>query len=137
MSLIHWKPEFELGLAPMDDTHREFIDRLDRLDQCPDADFLSELDAFIEHTRHHFEQEWDWMRGSMFPPLNCHHSEHDNVLDLMLQVRADVARGDIPLGRTLVKELLPWFENHAATMDTALASWIGQTGYPAEARKVA
>ena len=129
MSLAPWKPEYELGLAPMDETHREFIDWLNRLDAAPDEEFLTGLDTFIEHTQHHFDQEDRWMRGSMFPPVECHGGMHAEILKIARFVREQVSKGNLKMGRQLVKELVPWFDDHAATMDSALASWINQTEY--------
>ena len=113
----------------MDDTHREFIDWLNRLDASPDDTFLDGLDQFLTHTQAHFDQEDRWMRGSMFPPVECHGGMHVEILKIAHFVREQVSKGNMKMGRQLVKELVPWFDDHAATMDSALASWIKQTEY--------
>lgn len=129
MSLAPWKTEYELGLAPMDATHREFIDWLNRLHDMPDDALLVGLDEFLLHTQAHFDQEDRWMRGAMFPPLECHGGMHAEILKIARFVREHVSKGNYKMGRQLVEELAPWFDDHAATMDAALASWIKQTGY--------
>jgi len=43
------------------------------------------------------------------------------VLELMREVRRRVAEGDQAVGQRLAAELGPWFEHHAATMDTIVA----------------
>ncbi|HEY6897481.1 MAG TPA: hemerythrin domain-containing protein [Rhodocyclaceae bacterium] len=134
MTFAPWKTEYELKHATMDDTHREFIDWLNRLDSTPDEGFAAALDEFIAHTIEHFEQENRWMRDSAFPPVNCHKGEHDEVLEVVRNVRAKVGTGDMDIGRRLVQELLPWFENHAGNMDAALAMWINGIGFDTSAK---
>lgn len=133
MPALVWSSEFELGLDPMDDTHREFVDLVNRVTELDDAQIGSGLDQLIEHTIEHFAQEDRWMRESGFPPTHCHQSEHDRVLEVMRDVRGHVERGDLALGRNLIRELPAWFENHAATMDAALAWYVSTTGYRATA----
>ena len=108
----------------MDDTHREFIARLNALHTSSDDDFVELLDAFIGHTVEHFEQEQRWMTEINFPPAHCHTHEHEGVLGIMRDVRKMVAEGKREVGRVLTRELAPWFENHAATMDATLAFFL-------------
>ncbi len=132
MSEVQWKPEYELGVVTMDDTHREFIDLLNRLADCPPAEALERFDALLDHTVAHFWQEDVWMDKSDFPPLYCHRGEHERVLDVLREVRRLIAAGDDGIVVTLLRELPLWFDNHAATMDAALAGHIERTGFAAE-----
>lgn len=132
MSLNSWNDAKAVGLAPMDDIHHEFVDLLAELVAAEDAHFLDRLDALAEHTVLHFAQESVWMAESEFPPVHCHEDEHKKVLQVVGDVRERVAGGDIALGRTLARELMPWFDNHAATMDAALSGHIKLVGYDAE-----
>ncbi|MCK9283706.1 MAG: cation-binding hemerythrin HHE [Rhodocyclaceae bacterium] len=129
MPLVTWKAEYELGLPRMDDTHREFIDELNRLDATPNEEFLAGLDRLIEHTVAHFEQENRWIEASGIEEAPCHQDMHDEILGIARYVRGKVADGDFAIGRKLIAELVPWFDIHAATMDAALAKWIGETGF--------
>lgn len=132
MNDIAWRDSQAVGLAPMDDIHHEFVDLLAELARADDGTFLHKLDALAEHTLLHFAQEMIWMVESEFPPVNCHDDEHKKVLQVVNDVRQRVASGDVALGRVLARELLPWFDNHAATMDSALSGHIKMTGYEAE-----
>lgn len=133
MSLLEWKPDFALGLAPMDATHREFVALLNELHAAGDAELPAKLARFLAHTIAHFERENEWMRRSGFPPLGCHMGEHERVLELMIKVLAMVKAGHTVAGRVLIAELPAWFENHTATMDYTLAYFIEQTGFDATA----
>lgn len=128
MARLDWHDELELGVAPMDATHREFVDLLGAFADAPDANQLTALDRLIDHTVAHFGQEDRWMDLSGFVPP-CHRGEHGKVLEVMRQVRDRVATGDSAIGRTLALELGRWFEHHAATMDTILVSHMVEVGF--------
>jgi len=59
--------------------------------------------------------------GSEMCIRDSHIGEHDRVLAIVQQVRQMVAGGDFAIGRRLAEELVPWFNQHAQTMDAALA----------------
>jgi hemerythrin-like metal-binding protein len=125
---MQWSAAYEFGIAPMDETHREFVERVAALAAAADAELAGLLGELIVHTVAHFEQEKCWMEASGFPPISCHTGEHERVLEVLRDVRNKVGAGDLALGRTLVKELPAWFENHASTMDAALAFFLKETG---------
>lgn len=136
MPALVWSSDYELGLAPMDETHREFVDLVNRITEAGDAGLLAGLDELMLHTLEHFAQEDRWMRESGFPPVHCHQTEHERVLEVVRDVQRHVAAGDLALGRNLLAELPAWFDNHAATMDAALAWFVQTTGYRATAGAV-
>ncbi|MBP6096418.1 MAG: hemerythrin domain-containing protein [Methyloversatilis sp.] len=133
MVALPWSADYELGIVSMDDTHREFAALLNELDAVGPEDAADRLDALIRHTEAHFAQEDEWMRASGFPPLHCHRSEHERVLEVLRDVRHLALAGNTSITQSLLKELPLWFAHHAATMDAALASHIRQTGYDARA----
>ena len=118
---IPWQDEWTLNHSQMDETHHEFIAEINHMLAVPDDEMLAAVDQFIEHTVAHFEQERVWMENTNFPPKGCHIGEHDRVLAIVQQVRQMVAGGDYAIGRRLAEELVPWFNQHAQTMDAALA----------------
>jgi hemerythrin-like metal-binding protein len=125
MALLDWSDALELGYERMDETHREFVAQLNALHAAPDDRFVPLLDAFIEHTAAHFEQEQRWMQEIAFPPAHCHTSEHEGVLNVMRDVRRMVHdEGKYEIGRVLTRELAPWFENHAGSMDAMLSFFL-------------
>ena len=118
---IPWQEEWTFNHPKMDETHHEFIAEINHMLAVPDNEMLAAVDRFIEHTVAHFEQEREWMESTNFPPKGCHIGEHDRVLAIVQQVRQMVAGGDFAIGRRLAEELVPWFNQHAQTMDAALA----------------
>ena len=135
MQQIEWTDTLVLGLAPMDETHQEFVACYNALAAAGEADFLARFDAFIAHTVAHFEQENAWMAAVNFP--GCHKAEHDRVLSVVRDVRKRAAEGDMALARRLVEELPPWFESHASGMDAALAFHLETIGFDTATGRIA
>ncbi len=134
MAAMEWTDKLALGLGPMDDTHQEFVDAYNRLLMASGEAQLMEMDAFIAHTVEHFDQENRWMELIGFP--GCHKAEHDRVLAVCRDVRKRMERGDAALGRQLLQELPIWFDNHVATMDSALAAYIDSIGFDTQTGEI-
>ena len=127
--LLEWTDALALDQNTMDDTHREFVDLLNRVAASPAEGLLASLDEFVKHTEEHFSQEERWMQEFAFPPLHCHQGEHANVLEVIREVRKRVADGQVQLGKTLSEALAEWFPQHAGSMDAVLAMYMKQIGY--------
>jgi hemerythrin len=126
---FHWNDMFLLGYAPMDETHREFVDIVNALLSAPDAEVAGHLEAFVKHAHTHFEQEREWMEKTEFPARGCHVDEHEAVMKSVRDVQAIVAGGETAEARSLAKALADWFPGHADYMDSALAHWMSKRSY--------
>ena len=126
--VLAWSEQLAIGQTTMDETHREFVEQLNRVGAAADAAVLPALDDFIEHTKAHFGQEERWMDAIEFPPRGCHLGEHEKVLETVREVRKRVEAGDVQLARTLAEALAEWFPQHATSMDAILAMYMTQIG---------
>ncbi len=125
---IGWSDALATGDPLFDRTHREFVDLIAALERS-DADAMpAAVEAAIAHTQEHFRQETTLMQLHAFPPIHCHDTEHAQVLEVMLAVRARVAAGDHEYGRTLAAALMQWLHVHVPTMDYVLAAWLRERG---------
>jgi hemerythrin len=129
MSHFEWQDSYLLGYGPMDDTHREFVDVVNALLGCEDAEVLTHLEAFARHAEAHFAEEDAWMTKTDFPPKDCHIDEHAAVLKSVYQVIEIVKQGDTAEGRRLAAALADWFPGHAFHLDSALAHWMVKRSY--------
>jgi hemerythrin len=121
---FEWSDNFLLGYKPMDDTHREFVERVDALLTADDAMLPEALAAFARHAEAHFAQEDHWMESEEFPARDCHMDEHAKVLASVRKIQQKLAGGDVALARKLVIALMEWFPGHADYLDSALATWL-------------
>src|SRR5258708_32407381 len=77
MPVMEWSDALVLDRGVMDETHRDFIELLNRLADAPEEAILAVLDEFIGHTQAHFAQEQRWMEQMTYPPLARHVREPD------------------------------------------------------------
>jgi len=119
-----WSDAFLVGFAPMDDVHHAFVEHVDALLACPDAEVLERLRAFARHAETHFGAELRWMQESAFPATQCHAGEHAAVLASVGDVMRLVEAGDAGIARRLAAALADWFPGHADHMDAGLARWL-------------
>jgi hemerythrin len=121
-----WRDDFVLGNPSMDATHREFVERVDRLLAADDARLGAALDDFEQHASRHFAEEDDEMRASRYDAAGCHIDEHAAVLDSLRQVRDMLVRGRLDVVRAFAAELARWFPEHVQDMDQGLARWLAR-----------
>ena len=126
---LEWTETLALGHPVMDETHREFVELLNRVGAAGETELLARLDEFIAHTEAHFRQEEAWMEAMEFPPLACHRTEHAGVLEIMREVRGRIAAGEARYGPVLAQAIAEWFALHAGSMDAVLAMVIEQSGF--------
>lgn len=124
-----------LQVAEMDAAHREFIELVNALVECPDGEFAERFKALMNHTRAHFAAEEELMLKSGFPALGEHSGEHARVLGELMQFGKGIGRGRVFLARSYIQSGIPeWFALHLATMDAALAAHLNKVR--AEGQKV-
>lgn len=129
MAVLEWSDALSLDLPLMDDTHREFVDLLARVEHADDTRLLAEWRTLIDHTTDHFGREDDWMRRTGFASTNCHALQHRVVLQAMREGLDAGRSGRTALVREMARELAPWFVHHAQTMDAALALHMRGVGF--------
>jgi hemerythrin-like metal-binding protein len=121
-----------LGIPEMDDTHREFAEMVDGFAELEPGDreaFADRYQQLVKHTADHFQNEEKLMCDSGFFATSMHKGEHERVLAEMMRMGGFLQRGQMKMVRDYVLEHLPgWFEQHAATMDSALAGHLKNRG---------
>src|SRR6185503_6396230 len=129
MPIMEWSDTLVLDKGVMDDTHREFIDLLNRVADAPDESLLAALDEFIRHSEEHCAQEQRWREQMTYPPLTCHVREHEGVRETAHEVRRRVAAGETRFGQVLARAVAEWLANPASSMDHVLALYMKEKGY--------
>jgi len=129
---FRWNDSFLLGYAPMDDTHREFVEAVEAMRTASDDELAGHIEVFLKHAEEHFEQERALMAATGFPAMDCHVKEHNAVLHSVRQVKELLAtKGDAAVCRGLVDELIRWFPAHTDYLDASLAQWTMKKQYGA------
>lgn len=129
MPPLQWSDALVLDLPAMDDTHREFVDLLARVETASDAALLPHWRTLVLHTDEHFGREDQWMQATRFSSTNCHSVQHQVVLQVMREGIALAEAGDLGAIRQMAGELAIWFPKHSQSMDAALALHLRNVGF--------
>lgn len=130
-----WTDRYKLGYERMDDTHRDFVEKVNALLVADDGSLLARLDDFIAHADAHFGEEKEWMASTGFPAAGCHNDEHAAVMKSVHEVRAllcgaaEERERAIKATRSLAQALVDWFPGHATYLDSALSAWMCKRVY--------
>jgi hemerythrin len=134
-TFLAWRDEFTLGVATIDDQHRELLDAMNRLVphlQAGEAAGGAEVFAFLErYAVEHFGTEEELMRARGYPFLAEHLVEHANFVDFFARLRRDVQAGrGGRLAHVFQAQvfLLDWFANHSTSTDRHLTRWLRERG---------
>ena len=130
MTLIVWRDEFSVGVASVDQEHREMIELINELDNAmaQDADcitVISTLGEIYAKISAHFALEEKIMRDANYREFTSHKEDHERLLDSLLTIIDSVddeGRYDRP---ELSSGLDRWFTDHFRTHDARLHRRLG------------
>lgn len=119
-----WHAGLALGIPLFDEAHQAFAEQVQQLLDGPDADFAPGLEELVTALEDDFRLEDDLMEAIGYAAIGSHREQHARVLATLHRLPP----GDIAAARRAVGLLLPWFELHLATADTALAVALQMAG---------
>lgn len=128
MALLTWSDTLTLGYPPMDDLHRQFVDKLSDVDTCANAELPGAWSALIDCTQCLFERENSWMVDTHFSSAHNHTMQHKVVLNVMREGLAKARAGHASDVRNMAAELARWFSKHIQSLDAALALHMKSSG---------
>lgn len=117
MERIAWTPQMALDIPSMDLAHQALIEQIARLLDQPDRQFEQGLPVLVEQLEKDFREEELLMEEIDYPGISAHREQHARVLATLHGLAPD----DLATARRAVSLLPLWFQEHLATMDTALA----------------
>ena len=130
MSLLEWKPEYSVGIASMDDEHREMIDLINdvyaKLGTSSDPDAIEDgLENIYSTISLHFALEERIMREQSYAEYAEHKEDHEDLLDEIRDLMDEFVVDQDAGGRLLEKRLSDWFGRHFASFDARLHGKLG------------
>jgi hemerythrin len=127
-SLLKWSDEYLIGVEELDFEHKDLFSRLNELHEelAHNSDNVK-IEACLEeiHTRvlAHFALEERFMRHTNFPNYKQHKKEHDDFLEVIVDIIEEFRAGpELSYGAALEAQLQQWIINHIATSDQELGS---------------
>jgi hemerythrin len=130
MTLIKWRDEFKLGIASVDEEHKEMIDLINETYNCHQdhksrvtvLDFLGEIYARISS---HFALEEKLMKEQGYDEYLEHKQDHEDLLDEICEFMDDYDR-EKPFDEEALGNFLEnWFVAHFKSKDSRLHKYLG------------
>lgn len=130
MVLLEWKDHYSVGVASMDDEHREMIDLIndvyEKLGSTPDAEAIEScLEEIFNTISLHFALEERIMRDSGYSEYEDHKDDHEDLLDDIRDLMDSYAADPTDGAWQLKLRLSDWFGKHFATFDARLHGKLG------------
>lgn len=133
MALLTWSDALTLGYPPMDDLHKQFVERLMAVDASAHAELPGAWSALIDCTQSLFDRENNWMATTHFASAENHTMQHKVVLNVMREGLAQAQLGQDVEVRNMASELASWFAKHIQSLDAALALHMKSSGLTGDA----
>ena len=130
MSLLTWKTEYSVGIAAVDDEHRELIELInvlyERIDERSHADEIEYgLESIHNAIAMHFALEERIMRDANYAEYPDHKEDHETLLDEIRDLMDDFLADTTVGGAKLEARLSDWFAEHFAGFDARLHGKLG------------
>ncbi|SEG84470.1 hemerythrin domain-containing protein [Marinobacterium lutimaris] len=114
---------YQLGDASMDKTHQESLRHCHETAASSGPQFAIAFQRLLDHTQAHFDEEEQRMLATRHGSYKEHRADHQRILGDMTRFNERVQAGRGMMAKAwLTDSLLAWFDIHAKTMDSALAS---------------
>ena len=126
---LAWSQTLSMGVAELDDQHRETITRLRLLGDALGADHRQAttraMADLVRCVARHFRAEERWMRSHGYPRLLSHARAHELGLEALRQAeRLLAASGPGERFLELVERSARWLDVHLRAEDLALGNFI-------------
>jgi hemerythrin-like metal-binding protein len=126
MAFIEWGPEFELGIAAIDNEHKEFFGYVNDLEVSMMAGSSKEeihdvLENITNYSRKYFDPEEKLMEECAYPDMEEHKEEHRQFLAQIKEFMHKEEVTPVGLSVELFNFLRDWVNNHLQSKDKAFA----------------
>lgn len=123
-----------IGIARIDEQHRQLIDILNELSDAVDAGRDREvlgavIEKLVQYTRNHFKYEEGLLSKAGYPGANEHGGEHDEMINTVLTAQARFRWGNSPhLGQEMLAFLKGWLVEHIQGTDREYVEFLHEKG---------
>ena len=129
---IEWSSELSVGIEEIDTQHQVLVDLLNQIHEAIQHRHGTEatqgvIEKLGEYTRIHFAVEESLMRILHYPDYERHKSEHDNLIEQLIDLRGRLAAGKA-VSFELAHFLKVWLTRHIMESDKRYAPYFLEQG---------
>lgn len=133
MTIFKWDEKYSVGIQSIDDQHKEIFRLLDQLFQGLKSGKVSE--SVMEIIRDlenyaviHFNYEESFFRQFNFESESEHIKEHQQFIEKIASVKADVIAGKLQSPFELLRYLKVWVDHHVLVVDMEYSDLFRKNG---------
>jgi hemerythrin len=130
MPIIHWTPDFSVGVGSIDTDHKVLISLINQLDDAirgeePKQTVSRVLDALLDYTNYHFSREELLMRACAYPDIEAHARTHATLRAQVADIRNRYRRNAESIrAREVLAFLKNWLTAHIVGRDKLYAPFM-------------
>lgn len=134
MPLISWSDKMSVGVAALDEEHKQLVELLNALHDGIQAgraiDVLAQvLDGLVFYTANHFRHEEELFASTGYPASCEHKLEHDHLTGQVMEIQARLQSGaQETLSYEVVNFLKNWLFNHIQGSDKRYGPFFNANG---------
>lgn len=134
MENINWSARYSVGVAKLDEQHKQIIGMLNRLVTSPEArdansETISEiLTTMTRYSLEHFKTEEGLLKEHGYPDLEKHRQEHIAYRKKAIDFSTATSLGVESVPQILVTYLFEWWTNHILEEDMKYKSFFAEKG---------
>lgn len=131
--LIEWNQAFSVGVAEMDNQHKQLVTLLNDLYSAMQSQKSSEiigkvLNKLISYTEKHFSDEEAFMKKHSYPEIKSQMKEHTAFTDKVLKFKSDYDAGRTSMSVSITSFLKDWLINHISLSDKKYGDYVNNKG---------
>ena len=135
MSQIDWKPEYDTGVATVDEQHRHLVDIINRFEDAllrgKGSRQMNEiLNDLVGYTQEHFASEERLMQEAEYPQLALHQGQHRQLLQKIERFQFEFNRQGRRITADVHDFLFYWLITHILRDDKAFSPCLAQSAAP-------
>ncbi len=133
MSLIQWNNELSVGIASIDEQHKQLINIINELNSALEEGLADEVLAniFAEltvYTEEHFSYEEALFAEHGYSESEAHKNEHQALIKQVHALKQKMLEGDFMIGVEVMVFLKEWLLNHILKTDKAYTQFLQEKG---------
>ncbi|MCX7156606.1 MAG: bacteriohemerythrin [Rhodocyclales bacterium] len=122
---LTWREEFSVGVAELDDQHRQLINRINQLAACGDTRkpdgaerYMEILSGMVDYCQRHFTDEENHLQRIGYSGIAAHQAEHNRFVERMtdFSLKGSVGIRDVGAVHAYLKH---WLLDHILKSDMA------------------
>lgn len=131
MAYMTWKDEYSVGVAAIDEDHKQLLaivnELHDSLAEGAASETLARIcDDLINHTVVHFDNEERYFAKTDYPRAAAHRLMHQQLKQRILQFRGEISEQPPPLGKFVF--FTDWLAHHIVGEDKNLGAHLNTQG---------